>query len=286
MSIFQSIFTRQPPATPPVPPTPPPTPPTPPPAPPTPPTIQSYIVRVNVNGLTIRTGPGTNYDKNGSIKNGGFCTVVEEADGQGAKKWGKLENGAGWISLDYTDYIAASDSGDKKLVTEAQLKQLGWTNLTTEILADLNKCLQLYQIVTVPRIRHFISQCSHESGAGRYRKELADGRAYEGRTDLGNTQPGDGPKFKGGGYIQLTGRYNYQKFSDAMCDPKIVNIGVDHVAEHYPWSSAGFWWNSNEMNALVDSGASVEQVTRRVNGGTNGLRERQNYYDKCVIIFK
>jgi len=171
-------------------------------------------------------------------------------------------------------------------VLSSQLKDLGWVNVTPEMVKDLIDCLEKYDITTPERIRHFISQCSHESGAGKWTKELASGSAYENRADIGNTQPGDGPKFKGGGYIQLTGRYNYQAFANAMGDPKIVELGVDYVAANYPWSSAGFWWSNNNMNALVDTGATVEQITKRVNGGYNGLADRQKYYDKCCEIFK
>ena len=171
-------------------------------------------------------------------------------------------------------------------VTSEQLISLGWKNVTSAMIEDLNNCLIRYDITTPERIRHFISQCSHESGAGKWPKELASGEAYEGRADLGNTQPGDGPKYKGGGYIQLTGRYNYQAFANAMGDPMIMEGGAAYVAEKYPWSSAGFWWNKNGMNKLIDNGATVEQVTRKVNGGTRGLADRQQYYDKCCKIFQ
>jgi predicted chitinase/LysM repeat protein len=172
-------------------------------------------------------------------------------------------------------------------VTESQLNQIGWSSayLSPAILNDLNDCLVRYDITTKSRLSHFISQCSHESGAGRWTKELASGEAYEGRKDLGNTQPGDGPKFKGGGYIQITGRYNYTQFSNAIGDPEIVNQGVDYVAEHYPWTSAGFWWHANDMNALCDTNPTVEQVTRRVNGGYNGLEDRRMYYNRCLDVF-
>ncbi|MFS0561108.1 LysM peptidoglycan-binding domain-containing protein, partial [Terribacillus sp. 179-K 1B1 HS] len=172
-------------------------------------------------------------------------------------------------------------------VTEAQLNQIGWssTYISQTMLDDLNSCLERYNITTKSRLSHFISQCSHESGAGRWKTELADGTAYEGRTDLGNTQPGDGPKFKGAGYIQLTGRYNYTRFGNAIGDPQVVAQGVNYVAANYPWTSAGFWWHSNNMNALCDTNPSVEAVTRRVNGGYRGLEDRRMYYNRCINVF-
>jgi len=61
--------------------------------------------------------------------------------------------------------------------------------------------------------------------------------------------------------------------------------GVDYVASKYPWTSAGYWWHMNKMNALCDQGASVKQVTKRVNGGYNGLEARTKYYNKACGIF-
>ena len=62
--------------------------------------------------------------------------------------------------------------------------------------------------------------------------------------------------------------------------------GVDYVAANYPWTSAGFWWMNNKMNALCDTNPTVKQVTLKVNGGTNGLSSRQTEYDKCCKVFK
>ena len=127
-----------------------------------------------------------------------------------------------------------------------------------------------------------MAQTAHESGGGKWKKELSDGWYLEGRTDIGNTQPGDGPKYKGAGYIQLTGRANYQDFSNwKKTDTRIMDIGCDHVAEVYPFTSAGFWWTNNRMNELCDTNPSVEQVTLRVNGGYNGLEDRKYYYGRC-----
>ncbi|MEK4430463.1 MULTISPECIES: glycoside hydrolase family 19 protein [Paenibacillus] len=173
----------------------------------------------------------------------------------------------------------------KQYVSVKQLEQLGWIKISKAMITDLNNCLERYNITTPARIRHFISQCSHESAGGRYTKEIASGKKYEGRKDLGNIYKGDGPKYKGGGYIQLTGRHNYQKLSTALNDPKVME-GVEYVAEHYPWTSAGFWWEQHNMNALCDKGATVRQITKKVNGGYNGLKDREMYYKKCENIFK
>lgn len=151
-------------------------------------------------------------------------------------------------------------------------------------ISELNQCLKKFEITTSARIEHFLAQTAHESGGGRYMKELASGVDYEGREDLGNTQPGDGPKYKGVGYIQLTGRANYQAFANYIKDPRVVEEGVEYVSQHYPFSSAGFWWRSNGMNQLCDQNPTVAQVTRRVNGGLNGLQDREDYYAKAMKV--
>ena len=170
-------------------------------------------------------------------------------------------------------------------VTDSQMQKMGWTNYN---LNDLNNCIRKFSINTVQRIRHFIAQCSHESGLGKYTEELGGTShcsKYDGRRDLGNTQKGDGCRFKGAGYIQLTGRYNYQQFANYIKDNRVME-GVSYVSKKYPWTSAGFWWSQNGMNKLCDSGASVEVITKRVNGGYSALSERKKYYDRACGIFK
>jgi predicted chitinase len=171
-------------------------------------------------------------------------------------------------------------------VTKRQLAEI-WQCSPTLIgdseIVELNKCLETFQITTPSRIRHFLSQTAHESGGGRWKKELSDGWYLEGRTDIGNYRYGDGPKYKGAGYIQLTGRHNYQKFADYIGDPRVME-GVDYVAETYPYTSAGYWWWSNGMNELCDKNPTVRQVTRRVNGGYNGLTDREHYYAICQRV--
>lgn len=84
-----------------------------------------------------------------------------------------------------------------ELISKAQALAIFGRQITDSQLADLNSCLVRFQINTRDRLRHFISQICHESGQLRWLKELASGAAYEGRRDLGNTQPGDGRRFKG-----------------------------------------------------------------------------------------
>lgn len=174
--------------------------------------------------------------------------------------------------------------GGKALVTKSQAEAIYGNPIRDCQLKDLNGCLSRFQINTPPRMRHFLSQTAHESGGLKWLKELADGSAYKGRKDLGNIQPGDGPKYKGAGVIQLTGRNNYQAFSNFINDHHVMD-GVDYVSTTYPFTSAGFWWYRNNMNALCDRNASVEEVTRQVNGGRNGLADRIAYYQKaCKFI--
>lgn len=174
--------------------------------------------------------------------------------------------------------------GGGSLVSKAQAEHIYGHSIQICQLKDLNDCLHRFQINTPARMRHFLSQTAHESGGLQWLQEIASGADYEGRDDLGNIYPGDGPKYKGAGVIQLTGRANYQAFSDFIHDPDVMN-GVSYVSTTYPFSSAGFWWHNNGMNALCDRGASVEQVTRRVNGGINGLDDREAYYQKaCEVI--
>jgi putative chitinase len=178
---------------------------------------------------------------------------------------------------------AASKSSCTVHITKQQLAAIWQCNeslITSPEIDEMNKCLDMYEITTAPRIRHFLSQTAHESGGGRYKKELASGEAYNNRSDLQNG-PTDGPKYKGAGYIQLTGKYNYSRLAEYLNDPRVME-GVDYVAETYPFTSAGYWWMDNKMNELIDGGADVLAVTRRVNGGTNGLDDRQHYYEICL----
>ena len=123
------------------------------------------------------------------------------------------------------------------------------------------------------RLIHFLAQLAHESGNFRYMEEIASGAAYEGRKDLGNTQPGDGKRFKGRGPIQLTGRANYRKYGqqlgiDFENNPAIVAIPSVGLLV------ACKFWVVNGLNELADKD-DVVSITKRINGGTNGLADRK-----------
>ena len=178
---------------------------------------------------------------------------------------------------------AGSPAAAPELVSAAQALAVFGRAPTAQQLADLNACLWRFGINTPTRIRHFLAQVGHESGGLRWMLELSTGAAYEGRKDLGNTQPGDGPRFKGAGAIQLTGRFNYQRLADFIRDQDVMD-GAAYVANRYPFTSAGFWWHLNAINAFVDQGASCRQVSAKVNGRdpANGLADREAYFTRAV----
>jgi putative chitinase len=148
-----------------------------------------------------------------------------------------------------------------------------------DVIVQIPDTAAKFNITNTLRLTHFLAQCAHESGNWRYRTELASGAAYEGRKDLGNTQAGDGVKFKGRGYIQLTGRANYKSFSNFVGVDCVANPEL--VATTYPMMSAAFFFNSNNLWTICDRGATddiITLVTRRVNGGTNGLADRLKHF--------
>jgi len=121
---------------------------------------------------------------------------------------------------------------------------------------------------------HFLAQTNHESGNFIYKEEIASGTAYEGRKDLGNTQPGDGVRYKGRGYIQLTGRANYKKYGPIAGADFVGNPA--EVATKYYADTACLFWKSNRLgDKSVDSSTTtIKVVTKRINGGYNGLDDR------------
>lgn len=131
-------------------------------------------------------------------------------------------------------------------------------------------------LTTNLRLAHFLAQVAHESAGFKTTIEYASGTAYNNRKDLGNTRPGDGPKFKGRGLIQVTGRSNYAAMSKAL--------GQDFIEDPtelgaFPWAalSAAVYWKTHDLNRYADRN-DIKSVTRIINGGYNGLPDRERYF--------
>lgn len=147
--------------------------------------------------------------------------------------------------------------------------------------APLSVAMLEFGINTPARRASFIAQIGHESGQLRYVRELwgptPAQSGYEGRNDLGNTQPGDGVRFKGRGLIQITGRANYAACGAALSldltgRPELLEQPVNACR------SAAWFWKKNGLNELADAGDQT-RVSRRINGGTNGLADRLALFD-------
>jgi len=129
---------------------------------------------------------------------------------------------------------------------------------------------------------HFLAQCAHESGDFIYTKEIwgpsAAQKRYEGRKDLGNTQPGDGFRFAGRGYIQVTGRANYAQFRKGVTDDVVANSTL--VEKKYVAETACWFWRTRKLNeaAVDDTIGTLKFITKRINGGYNGLDDRKKKF--------
>ncbi|HUO53840.1 MAG TPA: glycoside hydrolase family 19 protein [Rhodoblastus sp.] len=155
--------------------------------------------------------------------------------------------------------------------------------------AALPQCVDYADVSTPERLAAFIGQCAEESAGFQTTTEYASGRAYEGRKDLGNTQKGDGVRFRGRGLIQLTGRANYAAASKEM--------GVDFIAApeklaEFPYAAwvADRYWKLRNINAAIDRVSAISEkcrvATKIVNGGYNGLSVRQTFTNKAFAALK
>jgi predicted chitinase len=192
------------------------------------------------------------------------------------------------------------------------LKEMGVSNTDAEqYIDDLEKTLPKYGIAdSKARLAHFFAQVLHESGCMRYdmenlnysadalrrvfgkyfktqaqaeayarRPEKIASRVYANRMGNGDEASGDGWKYRGRGLIQLTGKSNYQAFADWIGDARIVDE-PDLVSSEYAVQSAVFFWDRNQLNTLADTD-DIVGLTRRVNGGENGLAHRRELLNKA-----
>jgi putative chitinase len=157
----------------------------------------------------------------------------------------------------------------------------------TQFFAALDWQLRAAGIDTPLRMAHFLAQIAHESGQLRYTEEVASGDAYEGRVNLGNTQPGDGRRFKGRGLIQLTGRSNYVKYGQARGKDYTTDASAKMIATD-PWLAADvscWFWNEHMLNEPADRD-DVMAITRVINGGYNGLADRQDKLARAKFFLR
>lgn len=143
-------------------------------------------------------------------------------------------------------------------------------------------------ITTPQRVAAFVAQLAHESARFRYLEEIwgptQAQKKYEGRKDLGNVQYGDGYRYRGRGWIQLTGRANYRKYG------KILGLdleGSPHLAAQPEVATriATAYWRTHDLSTLADRG-DFRGITRRINGGLNGYRDRQRLYEIALRVLK
>ena len=185
------------------------------------------------------------------------------------------------------------------------------------VLAQIPETAAKFNITNNLRLAHYLSQCGHESGNfkavsenlnysadglkkifGKYfpgnlnesyarKPEKIAARVYASRMGNGDEASGEGFKFRGRGYIQLTGKNNYTNFSKFIGEDCVAN--PDLVATKYPLASAGFFFDSNKLWAICDRGAddaTVTAVTKRVNGGTIGLADRIKHFKEYYNLLK
>lgn len=163
-----------------------------------------------------------------------------------------------------------------------------------KMLPALNEAMERFNINTRLRIAAFIAQVGHESGQFIYTKELGSD-AYLSKYDtgtlaarLGNTPEadGDGQKYRGRGLIQITGHDNYLACSKGLFgDARLLDTPVILEEPKYAALSAAWFWDSRKLNDLADMSA-FETITRRINGGLNGLAERVTFYNSALKVLK
>ena len=187
--------------------------------------------------------------------------------------------------------------------------------VTPSVIDQLPLIIEKFAIDNPLRLAHFLSQCAHESAgfktvtenlnygaqglivtftkyfnaqsAEEYARkpEKIANKIYASRMGNGDEASGDGYKFRGRGYIQLTGHDNYAAFDSVVDDDILSN--PDLVATKYPLLSAAWFWNKVNLNPIADLGGSLDviiKVTKKINGGTNGLDSRIKEFEKFYSI--
>jgi putative chitinase len=212
---------------------------------------------------------------------------------------------------------------EDKVITPSSASSSGFKldklkgHIPDKVIEQIPDTAKKFNITTPLRLAHFLSQCGHESGGFRLVNENVNysaaglkgifgkyfpgnlsesyarqpqkiaSRVYGGRMGNGAESTGDGYKFRGRGYIQLTGKDNYTRFGKFIGEDTVAN--PDLVATKYPLASAAFFFDSNKLWSICDKGsdnATVTAVTKRVNGGTIGLADRIKHFNEYYNLLK
>lgn len=221
-----------------------------------------------------------------------------------------------WDKMKLGLTITEVKTNDKPKIKE-NFKNILSKEIPKIVLDELDDVIEKYGATSSLRLAHFLSQCSHESGNfkavqenlnytskglirtfGKYfpgnlsesyakQPEKIASRVYSSRLGNGDESTKEGWKYRGRGYIQLTGKSNYKKFSDFIGEDCVKN--PDLVSEKYPLISAAFFFNVNNLWSICDNGDSTEvitQLTKRINGGTNGLNDRIKKFNEYYKLLK
>ena len=250
-------------------------------------------------------------EKLGLAADGSFGPGTEKAVKEWQSKNGLEADGiigdASWAKLNAS-----------KVESSAQLSFINRIkgHIPDSVFQQIPSTCAAFKITTPLRLAHFLSQCGHESAGfkavsenlnysadglkkifGKYfpgdttaysrNPEKIASKVYANRMGNGDEKSKEGWKFRGRGYIQLTGKSNYQGFTKFIGEDCVAN--PDLVATKYPLASAAFFFDSNKLWAICDKGAddaTVTAVTKRVNGGTIGLADRIKHFKEFYNLLK
>jgi putative chitinase len=260
-------------------------------------------------------------EKLGTVVDGDFGPGTEKLVKQWQTKNGLTSDGivgdGTWTKMFSVAKVAAPTKVAAPAVSGSLKLEKLKGHIPDSVIAQIPDTAAKFGITTNLRLAHFLAQCGHESGGfkavsenlnysadglvkifGKYfnsttaagyarNPEKIASKVYGNRMGNGNEASKEGFKFRGRGYIQLTGKENYEKFETFIGEDVISN--PDLVATKYPLASAAFFFNYNKLWAICDKGATdatVTAVTKRVNGGTIGLADRIKHFKEYYNLLK
>lgn len=225
---------------------------------------------------------------------------AEQASKQSGGMWDSVKSGLKWMKDKATSALQSVDDTVTGGAIGGTMESIGTglsamgEGLVQGVTGKLSGSREEYRaaiwremakagITSKNEVAAFLSQIAVETGNLKWLEELASGAAYNDRKDLGNTQPGDGPRFKGRGLIQLTGRANYEKFAKAVNRPDIMqNPELVSKDPTLAVQSAIYYWNSRKGLREAAQRGDIKRVSKLVNGGYNHLKERTENFNNYL----